>query len=112
MKSIQYIPLLLAVSLLLCAMPTQAEESIGGEHGIKEQKGYKDECLLLAINCGNNFYTLEQKIDKLQQEISKGTDVYTTDELRKLREDLNSAKKKLEYFKYDGASNLYRFPGE
>ena len=112
MKSMRYIPLLLAVSLLLCAIPTQAEESIVGDQGIKEQKGSIDECLLVAINCGNNFYTLDQKIDKLQKEISKGTEDYTNDELRILKEELNNAVKTREYFKYEGAGNLYKYPGE
>lgn len=112
MKILRHIPLLLAISFLLIAIPLQAEERILGDHGIKEQKGSKDECLLVAINCGNNYYTLDQKIDKLQTEISKGTAVYSSDELRILGKELNNAIKTREYFKYEGASNLYKYPGE
>jgi hypothetical protein len=111
MKSIRYVPLL-AASLLFAAGPVHAGE--GGAKGvdINDQKRQKDECLLVAVNCGDNYYTLEQTIDRLQKEISKGTNVYTPDELLILRKKLENARKTLEFFRYEGASNLYRYEGE
>lgn len=107
MKRIFYLLAFAAMAVVMGYRPVMAEES-----GLKDQKGYKDECLLVAINCGNEIITLDQKIDKLQKEIAKGTTVYTDDELRILREQLHNARKTQEYFKFDGASNRYRFPGE
>jgi hypothetical protein len=95
------------MSVVTCDRSVLADEIELKDFGLKEQKGYKDECLLLAINCGNDFITLEQKIDKLQKEIGKGRAVYTDDELRILREQLNNAKKTQEFFKYEGAKNIY-----
>ena len=50
----------------------------------------KDECLLVAMNCPNDFST-QQRIDRLNTEISKGTSVYTPDELNMLKKELNDA---------------------
>jgi hypothetical protein len=105
MKRILYVLLLVTMGVVTCDRPVLAEESGLNDFGLKEQKGYKDECLLAAINCGKDFITLEQKIDKLRKEIGKGRAVYTDDELRILREQLNNAKKTQEFFKYDGAKN-------
>jgi hypothetical protein len=55
----------------------------------------KDECLLVAMNCPPEGITGRQRIDRLNTEISKGTDVYTEDELRVLEEKLNDAYKGL-----------------
>jgi hypothetical protein len=92
--------------------PIPAEESGVNDYGLSEQKGYTDECLLVAINCGNDFHSLEQKIDKLRNEIAKGRSVYTDDELRILREQLTNADKTLEFFKKEGGGDWYKYPGE
>jgi hypothetical protein len=51
----------------------------------------KDECLLVAMNCPPGGFSGQQKIDRLNTEISKGTDVYTEDELRVLKDKLDDA---------------------
>jgi len=51
----------------------------------------KDECLLVAMNCPPGGLSGQQKIDRLNTEISKGTDVYTEDELRVLKDKLDDA---------------------
>jgi Skp family chaperone for outer membrane proteins len=51
----------------------------------------KDECILNAKDCGDQAISLESKINRLKQEIAKGTKVYTTKELRKLRNKLEDA---------------------
>lgn len=99
-----------ALSVTAYGRHAAAEENGVNDFGLKEQKVYKDECLLAAINCGKDFITLEQKIDKLQKEIGKGRAVYTDDELRILREELNNANRTLEFFKYEGAKNMYDHP--
>ena len=72
----------------------------------------KDECLLVAINCGTDYISLERKIENLRKEISKGKSVYTDDELNILRGKLDNATKTLEFFRHDGARNLYKYPGD
>ena len=53
----------------------------------------KDECLLVAMNCPESGATIEQRIIKLQNEIARGPDVYTNDELRILINKLDAANK-------------------
>lgn len=107
MKRFFYLLLLVAINAVIYAMPIRAEDG-----GVKEEMGNKDECLLVAINCGKDFISLEQKIEKLRKEISKGRAVYSDDDLNILREKLNNANKTLEFFKYEGAGNLYKLHGE
>jgi hypothetical protein len=63
----------------------------------------KDLCLLLAKNCQDNSYVLQQRIDRLRGEIFKGTTVYTHDELNILRKKLDDATKALEFVFSEGA---------
>jgi len=112
MKRIFCLFFFLAMTVLISAGPVLADDMGVTDFGLKEQKLFKDECLLVAINCGSDFLSLEQKIDKLQKEIAKGRTVYSDDELRILKEQLNNAKKTQEFFRYEGASNWYKYPEE
>jgi hypothetical protein len=76
-----------------------AEKTIGEE--FKTPK--KDLCLLMAKNCQDNGYVLQQRIDRLRGEISKGTSVYTHEELNILRNKLDNAFKALEFVNSEGA---------
>lgn len=58
--------------------------------------GGKDPCLLDSQNCPNQTMTLQEKIVRLQQEIGKGTVIYTPNELRHLEDKLREAQK-MEY---------------
>lgn len=58
------------------------------------QLANKDECLLVAKNCPNDF-TIQQRIDRLNTEISKGTSVYTPDELNMLKKERDEAYREL-----------------
>lgn len=58
--------------------------------------GQKDACLLMASNCATNVDSINQRIERLNKEIAKGTDVYTVDELRILREKLDDAVRTLD----------------
>ena len=109
MKRILYLLFVLVINAVVYAKPVRADSGLN-DSGVKEEKRGKDECLLVAMNCGNNYLTLEQKIEKLRKEISKGRAVYTDEELNILREQLNNANKTLEYFRYEGARNRYQYP--
>lgn len=56
----------------------------------------KDECLLISKNCENQMLSIQQKMRRLQSEISKGKRVYTTDELKRLDEKLQEVQKMLD----------------
>lgn len=81
----------LAAALIIYAVPSLSEEgaTMAGQENINLQK---DDCLLVALNCPDNVDTLQQRIDKLQAEITKGTTVYTSDELEILNRKLNDAR--------------------
>jgi hypothetical protein len=76
---------MLAASLILSAMPVlSAEEAF-------DQGGSKDECLLVAMTCRDSVDSIQQRIDRLNKEIAKGTAVYSADELGILNSKLNDA---------------------
>ena len=52
------------------------------------QSNFKNQCLLVAKNCGSDTYTVQERATNLRAEIAKGRDVYTAAELRALREQL------------------------
>lgn len=61
------------------------------------KQNMKNECLLAARNCPDSRAdSLFQKVDRLKGEISRGTDVYTKDELKILNKDLDDAIKATE----------------
>ncbi len=80
---------MVAASLLISALPTLAVESTMGSGEVLTPQ--KDECLLVARNCRDEVFSIQQKIDALSHEIGKGTSVYTRDELRILNKKLNDA---------------------
>jgi hypothetical protein len=55
------------------------------------QYANKDECLLVAKNCPPDMSAVQNRIDRLNAEIAKGTDVYTPAELKVLNDKLNAA---------------------
>jgi len=92
---------LLAAALMIVAVPVLADEgSIDRrfEQGLTE----KNECLLVAKNCGDQVDTIQQRIDRIKGEISRGSDVYTNDELRRLDRELDEANKTLEGLSFGG----------
>jgi hypothetical protein len=86
MKRLAAVISVVAMSLMLTAMSALGAEEKKGEYG---QQGQKDECLLFAKNCENEMDTIHQRIDRLNREISKGTDVYTYEELGTLNDQLH-----------------------
>jgi hypothetical protein len=92
-----------AAGLIISATTVLANEGSMSGWGQSEEKvgTGKDECLLVAMNCANSVDTLQQKIARLRGEIAKGTDVYTTDELNKLKKDLDEATQDLYLIEHD-----------
>lgn len=72
----------MAAFMMSAAVPVMAAEM---------SKADKDQCLLYSKSCVNEVDTLQQKIKKLDNEIKKGTKVYSADELKKLNEKLKEA---------------------
>ena len=102
MKRILLAVTAVAASLLLNAAAVLA---IGNLEGMYEEPGWtsdKDECLLVAKNCTDEFLTINQRIDRLNAEINKGTAVYTTEELGVLQMKLDAAIKEQEFMKDEG----------
>ncbi|TSK07034.1 MAG: hypothetical protein FPO08_10415 [Geobacter sp.] len=65
--------------------------AMGSVPAFAADAGGKDECLLISKNCKNEVDSIQQKIQKLQKEIKKGSKVYTSDELKKLHDKLKEA---------------------
>lgn len=86
--------------LLISAGPVLSAENIIQK---ELQTPKKDLCLLLAKNCQDNAYLLQQRVDRLRGEISKGTTVYSDDELNILKNKLDDANKALEFVFSEGA---------
>jgi hypothetical protein len=51
----------------------------------------KDECLLVAKNCSSD--SIQTRIERIENEIKRGTDVYTRDELREMERQIDFYKK-------------------
>jgi len=84
----------LLVSLLMSALPVFSDEEIETSEKAEQQK---DECLLLARHCGTTVYSIQDKIEKLKEEIAKGTKVYTPEELNKLKQKLEEVSRTLDF---------------
>lgn len=56
----------------------------------------KDECLLASMNCAQSVDSIQMRIERLNNEISKGTDVYSSDELNVLKSKLEDINKQLD----------------
>lgn len=93
---------LLAAALLIAAVPVLADE--GTVDKVFDQGGQagKNECLLVAMNCGNSVDSIQQRIERIKGEIDRGTDVYTKDELRRLDRQLDEYNKILHDMTFGG----------
>jgi TolA-binding protein len=93
---------LLAAALMIVAVPVLADEGSIDRRFEQGQQVEKNECLLVAKNCGDQVDTIQQRIDRIKGEISRGSDVYTNDELRRLNRELDEANKTLEGLSFGG----------
>ena len=90
----------LVASFLMSGLPVlSADYSLGKFDKLPR----KDECLLFAKNCQDNLYVTQQRVNRLQEEISRGTDVYSHEELNILKQKLDNARKALEFLMTEGA---------
>jgi hypothetical protein len=48
------------------------------------------------MNCGRDVDSIQERIDRLNMEIGRGTDVYTPEELRQLRNERDDYNKQFE----------------
>lgn len=80
---------LLAAALLIAAVPVLADEGSMDRSFDQGMQSEKNECLLVATNCGNSVDSFQQRIDRIRGEIARGSDVYTQDELSRLNRELN-----------------------
>jgi gas vesicle protein len=82
----------LTAVLLFSAVPARTDEYTGtpmGQDMKSMQEGQKDQCLLVAMNCPDDRAdTVQQRVDRLKREISKGSEVYSDQELKALNEQL------------------------
>ena len=84
----------LALLLLTAGMVGSALPAFPADDDAAPQK---DECLLLARQCGLSAQSIQDKIERLQEEIAKGTAVYTPEELRRLKQKLDEVSRTLDY---------------
>ncbi|KAA0894017.1 hypothetical protein [Oryzomonas rubra] len=82
----------LAAAMIFSAVPLLADDYTGAtmDPDMKAiQETQKDECLLVAMNCPTDRAdTVQQRVDRLNREIDKGSAVYTDQELQQLKEQL------------------------
>ena len=91
MRRIASLLTVLAASVLLTGSTLMADERI--EYNTPDTG--KDVCLLVAMNCANEVDSIQMRIERLNKEIAKGTDVYTEKELKILKERRDDAVRNL-----------------
>jgi len=102
MRSISRKLALLAAALMIMAVPALADEGAIDKMVDHGQPAVKNECLLVAKNCGTQVDSIQERIERLSGEIAKGTNVYTRDEMRRLERQLDEANKLLNEQSFGG----------
>ena len=102
MKRILSVVTAVAAALLLNAATVLAIGNIEGIDSEPQLTTDKDECLLVSKNCPDEVLSVNQRIDRLNAEINKGTAVYTSEELGVLQNKLDAAFKELQFMKDAG----------
>jgi hypothetical protein len=92
MRSIAGTITVVAAALMITAVPIFAQEGVMGQQELQVQKS---ECLLVAKNCPTD--SIQERIERIRNEIGRGTAIYTSDELRRLNRELEEAQKFLDY---------------
>lgn len=87
---------LIAAALMIMAVPVLADEAAPNPVREPAAQDGKNECLLVAMNCESQVDSIQQRIDRIQNEINKGNAVYTNDELKRLEDKLDDARKTFE----------------
>ena len=79
--------MILAVSMLGTSLPALAATHATIGH---DENCIRD-CQMLVKNCGQEVDSIQQRISKLDREISKGSAIYTAQELKILKRNLQEA---------------------
>ena len=105
MKRIATIISVVAAAMMFSAISLRADEgTVGGYGGERMVTPQKDECMLVAKNCGNDIDSIQERITRLKGEIARGTDVYTVEELRSLEWQLEDANKLFDFIMTNGGA--------
>ena len=92
MRTLAYRLTLGVAYVMLLALPVRsADKDVFG--GKDMGVGAKDECLLVAKNCVTD--NIQERIDRITNEIKRGTDVYTPAELKNLERQLSDYERQL-----------------
>jgi hypothetical protein len=90
---------LVAATVMFLSVPVRSEEGtfhVGYDFGVTDTK---DECLLVAKNCSTD--SIRERIERIEHEIKRGTDVYSRDELREMERQLDFYKKDILFLERD-----------
>lgn len=107
MKKVLYVFIVLAINTLLTPNPIFADDKDLNDYAVKGQRGSKDECLLMASNCPIPDYKLQERINRLRDEIDRGTSVYTLEEIQRLIRKLEDARATQDFFNSQAPSMPY-----
>ena len=92
MKRIATVISVMVVSTLFSAISIIAADKtptqFGEEFGSVMTPPVKNECLLVARNCSTEPTTVQERVNVLRDEISRGLDVYTPEELKTMEESV------------------------
>ena len=91
MKGLFYRLSLVAAAVLFLSVPVSSDVGTGRSGYDTGVTGTKDECLLVAKNCESD--SLQERIERIEHEIKRGSDVYSRDELKDLERQLDFYKK-------------------
>lgn len=94
MKHVRALLILVAASMVYSSTVQSEEKMRGlsdsyGQFKAFESIGQKDQCLIVAKNCSGDIDTVTTRAERLNRGIEKGTTVYTHEELKGLRDELN-----------------------
>jgi len=96
MKSLTRIVPVISAVLMISSLPVLAAEGTMGQKTDSATGASKDECLIVAKNCGVD--SINARVERIEREISKGTSVYTGEELNKLERELKDATREQKIF--------------
>ena len=89
------------VTALLSATAPAMAPVLAGEPPPEETQdqraAHRNECLLVATQCGTSIISIQDKIEMLKDEIAKGRTVYTAEELNELKRKLDEVSRTLDF---------------
>ncbi|MDA8428587.1 MAG: hypothetical protein M0T70_04965 [Geobacteraceae bacterium] len=89
MKSLTRILPVMVAALMIISLPALAVEGSMGQKAETGAGARKNECLIVAKNCGID--SINARVNMIEREISKGSAVYTHEELNTLERELKDA---------------------